>query len=89
MAIPIIDLFPRNKYMAFGVLGCMASLIVEAALVANFVPSDNTNALNAAVAIFFIFQVRFVRLYHSAIMASLVLTYSRSFMVYVLMVRLQ
>ena len=46
-----------RRYIAFGVFGCMASLIVEAALVANFVPSTNTNALNAAVAMFFVFQV--------------------------------
>lgn len=56
-AILLVDRFPRNKYMAFGVLGCMLSLIVEAALVANFVPSDNHAALQAAVAMFFIFQV--------------------------------
>lgn len=41
MAVFIVDLFPRNKYMACAVLGCMATLIVEAALVANFIPSDN------------------------------------------------
>ncbi|KIW49678.1 hypothetical protein PV05_11332 [Exophiala xenobiotica] len=57
MAIFLVDLFPRNKYIAFGVLGCMATLIVEAALVANFVPSDNESALQAAVAMFFVFQV--------------------------------
>jgi hypothetical protein len=43
--------------MAFGVLGCMATLIVEAALVAEFVPSNNQDALQAAVAMFFVFQV--------------------------------
>ncbi|KAI1618273.1 MFS transporter [Exophiala viscosa] len=52
-----VDRFPRPKFIAFGVLGCMASLIVEAALVADFVPSTNTAALQAAVAMFFIFQV--------------------------------
>ena len=52
-----VDRFPRNKFIAFGVFGCMASLIVEAALVAQFVPSNNTAALQAAVAMFFIFQV--------------------------------
>ncbi|KAJ9615767.1 hypothetical protein H2200_001844 [Cladophialophora chaetospira] len=57
MAMPLVDRFPRNKYIAFGVLGCMATLIVEAALVANFVPSNNTSALSAAVAMFFVFQV--------------------------------
>jgi MFS family permease len=57
MGMIFVDRFPRNKYIAFGVLGCMASLIVEAALVANFVPSNNREALSAAVAMFFIFQL--------------------------------
>ena len=57
MAIPLVDLFPRNKYIGVGILGCMTTLIVEAALVANFVPSDNSAALQAAVAMFFIFQI--------------------------------
>ena len=43
--------------MAGAVLGCMATLIVEAALVANFIPSNNHAALQAAVAMFFIFQI--------------------------------
>jgi hypothetical protein len=50
-------MFARNRYIAFGVLGCMATLIVEAALVAEFVPSNNDAALQAAVAMFFVFQV--------------------------------
>lgn len=57
IAIPFIDAFPRNKFLAVGVAGCTATLIVEAALVANFVPSDNENALLAAVAMFFVFQL--------------------------------
>jgi hypothetical protein len=57
MGMLLVDRFPRNRYIAFGVLGCMASLIVEAALVANFVPSNNQSALQAAVAMFFVFQV--------------------------------
>jgi hypothetical protein len=57
MAIFVVDLFPRQKYMGFGVLGCMATLIIEAALVANFVPSKNEAALQAAVAMFYIFQI--------------------------------
>ncbi|KAF2677245.1 MFS transporter [Lentithecium fluviatile CBS 122367] len=57
MAIPLVDLFPRNKYIGVGILGCMATLIVEAALVANFVPSNNSAALQAAVAMFFVFQI--------------------------------
>jgi hypothetical protein len=43
--------------MAVGILGCMATLIIEAALIANFVPSDNSSALQAAVAMLYIFQI--------------------------------
>lgn len=57
MAIFVVDIFPRQKYMGFGVLGCMATLIVEAALVANYVPSTNGPALQAAVAMFFVLQL--------------------------------
>jgi len=57
MGMFLVDRFPRNRYIAFGVLGCMVTLIIEAALVANFVPSTNHAALQAAVAMFFIFQV--------------------------------
>ncbi|OAP56584.1 hypothetical protein AYL99_08696 [Fonsecaea erecta] len=53
----LVDRFPRPKYLAFGLLGCTACLIVEAALVANFVPSDKKVALQAAVAMFFVFLV--------------------------------
>jgi hypothetical protein len=41
----VIDMFPRPKFKAFGTLGLQATLIVEAALVANFVPSTNKSAL--------------------------------------------
>ncbi|KAK5115049.1 hypothetical protein LTR62_001746 [Meristemomyces frigidus] len=56
----LVDRFPRPKYIAFGVLGCMATLIVEAALVATFVEKaevTNTSALLACVAMFFVFQI--------------------------------
>ncbi|OAP54331.1 MFS transporter, SP family, sugar:H+ symporter [Fonsecaea erecta] len=53
----LIDHFPRNKYIAFGVSGCVCALICEAALVANFVPSDNHAALQAAVAMLFVYQL--------------------------------
>lgn len=56
IAMYFVDRYPRNKYVAIGILGCEACLIVEAALVANFVPSDNQAALQAAVAMFFLFQ---------------------------------
>jgi hypothetical protein len=57
IAIFIVDKFPRNKYIGSGILCCMATLVVEAALVANFVPSNNKSALQAAVAMFFVFQI--------------------------------
>jgi ABC-type transport system involved in multi-copper enzyme maturation permease subunit len=57
MAVWTIDLFPRNKYMAFGIGGCMMTLIIEAALVANFGSTNNEAALQAAVAMFYIFQL--------------------------------
>lgn len=57
MAILIVDRFPRNKYIATGILGCMVTLIIEAALVANFGTSNNKAALQAAVAMFYIFQI--------------------------------
>ncbi|EXJ75024.1 uncharacterized protein A1O5_01720 [Cladophialophora psammophila CBS 110553] len=59
IAITLVDRFPRPKYIAFGMFGCMASLIVETALIANFVPSNNGAALQAAVAMFFIFSAFF------------------------------
>ena len=43
--------------VAIGLWGCMSALIVESALVANFVPSNNGNALRAAVAMLFVFQI--------------------------------
>jgi hypothetical protein len=57
MAIFVVDYFPRQKYMGFGVLGCMLTLIIEAALVANYGSSQNEAALQAAVAMFYIFQI--------------------------------
>ena len=57
IAMPFVDRVPRNVMIATGIWGCMCALIVESALVASFVPSDNENALQAAVAMFFIFQI--------------------------------
>jgi len=57
IAMPLIDRFPRNKMTAVGLWGAMSTLIVEAALVATFVPSTNENALRAAVAMLFVFQI--------------------------------
>ncbi|OQV04830.1 hypothetical protein CLAIMM_09654 [Cladophialophora immunda] len=55
LAMALVDRFPRPKYMAFGLFGCAACLAVEAALVAEFVPSDNQSALEAAVSMLFVF----------------------------------
>ncbi|KIW88207.1 uncharacterized protein Z519_11318 [Cladophialophora bantiana CBS 173.52] len=55
VALYLVDLFPRNRLLAFGMFDCTATLAVEAALIANFVPSTNTPALKAAVAMFYIY----------------------------------
>ncbi|KAF2840668.1 hypothetical protein M501DRAFT_1014675 [Patellaria atrata CBS 101060] len=57
MAVWIVGHFLCNRYLRFGVLGCMVTFIIEAALVATFVPSDNTAALHAAVTMLLIFQI--------------------------------
>jgi hypothetical protein len=57
MAVPLVDRFPRQRYMAFGVAGCMVSLACEAAIVATYVPSTNFPALRAGVAMLFVFEV--------------------------------
>jgi hypothetical protein len=57
MAMALVDRFPRQYYIGGGVLGCMVTLIIEVAIVANFVGTDNQSALLAAVAMFFIFQI--------------------------------
>lgn len=57
IAMLFVDRFPRPKYMAFGVFGCMVSLSCEAAIIASFIPSTNYTALRAGVAMLFVFQV--------------------------------
>lgn len=57
IAMPFVDRLPRNVMLAIGLWGCMSCLVVEAALVAEFVPSTNENALRAAVSMFFVFQI--------------------------------
>ena len=51
------DHFPRNKFLATGVLGCMIVLSVEAGIVANFLGTTNTTALKAGVAFLFLIEV--------------------------------
>lgn len=57
IAPPLIDLFPRQKLVSFGLFGCAAALLVEAVLIAVFVPSHNQPALRAAVAMFYVYQI--------------------------------
>ena len=54
-----MDRFPRNKLTAVGLWCCTATLIVEAALTAQYVGTDSKNedALRAAVAMIFCFQL--------------------------------
>lgn len=53
----IIDRLPRPKLIAGSLAGCMVCLIIVAALIANFVPSDNTSATNAIVAFIFLYVI--------------------------------
>ena len=46
----IVDHFPRPKLIGGGIAACMICLIIECALVAEFVGTTNTAALQAAVA---------------------------------------
>lgn len=56
-AMFFVDRFSRPKFIAVGLILCAAALSVEAAIVSNFVPSDNHDALNAGVATMFLFVV--------------------------------
>lgn len=53
----LVDRFPRPKFIAIGLLLCAACMMVEAAIVKNFIPSTNEAALNAGVALLFIFVI--------------------------------
>lgn len=53
----LVDRFPRPKYMAVGMLGCVAAFAAEAGLVAQYAGSDNGNALRAGIAMMFVFGV--------------------------------
>jgi hypothetical protein len=55
LAMLFVELMPRPKFIALGILGCEIFLIIEAALVANFAGGDNITALRAAVAMLFLF----------------------------------
>jgi hypothetical protein len=54
------DHFPRNKFLAIGVLGCMIDLSMVAGIDANvnkFIADGNTAALRAGVAALFLIEV--------------------------------
>lgn len=57
LAMLLVDRFPRPKYMAVGMLGCVAAFAGEAGLVAQYAGSDNHNALRAGIAMMFVFGV--------------------------------
>lgn len=54
LGVFFIDWFPRQRMISIGLMGCSICLAIEAALTAQFVPSDNAPALRAAVAMFFV-----------------------------------
>jgi len=61
LAIFLVDLFPRNKFLSIGMAIVLLCLVVEAALVSNFpfgVPGQNAGASKAALAMLFLYIVR-------------------------------
>jgi len=64
IAIFIVDLFPRNKFISVGMAIILMCLVLEAALVANFpfgVPGQNAGASKAALAMLFLYIVSLSR----------------------------
>jgi hypothetical protein len=62
LSLFFVDRFPRNKFIAFGIAGCMASLIIECALDATYASASallqpNESALKAAVAMIYVYVV--------------------------------
>lgn len=60
LAIFLVDLFPRNKFISIGMAIVLMCLVLEAALVANFpfgVPGQNAGASKAALAMLFLYIV--------------------------------
>jgi hypothetical protein len=55
MTVFVVDSYSRPKFLALGVVCCMSTLIGEAIVVANYVPSTNENALRAGVAMLMLF----------------------------------
>jgi hypothetical protein len=57
LAMFLVDRFSRPKYIAFGMMGCVAAFAAEAGLVAQYAGTDNANALRAGIAMMFVFGV--------------------------------
>lgn len=62
LSLLFVDRFPRNKFIAFGIAGCMACLIIECALDATYASTTalshpNSSALKAAVAMIYMYVV--------------------------------
>jgi hypothetical protein len=55
----IVELFPRHIFLTIGYIGCATTLIIEAAIQANFLHSNNLSALAAGVAMLFLFEIFF------------------------------
>ncbi|EME85865.1 uncharacterized protein MYCFIDRAFT_81836 [Pseudocercospora fijiensis CIRAD86] len=51
------DHYPRNKFMAIGVFGCMVVLATEAGIVATYLGGTNKAALRAGVAVLFTIEL--------------------------------
>ncbi|KAK4616777.1 MFS-type transporter oryC [Fulvia fulva] len=51
------DHFPRNKFMAIGVLGCMIVLSAEAGIIAQWLGTTNLAAMRAGVAMLFLIEL--------------------------------
>jgi MFS family permease len=57
LGVFFVDHFPRNRLISIGLMGCAICISIEAALTAKFVTSNNQPALEAAVAMFFVWFV--------------------------------
>lgn len=59
LACFVVELMARPYMLMLGLGICLTMLSIEAALVAEFVPSTNSNALRAAVAVIFLYVFGF------------------------------
>ncbi|KIW98244.1 uncharacterized protein Z519_01828 [Cladophialophora bantiana CBS 173.52] len=55
LAVLVVDRMPRPTLICLGLVGCMASLTCEAALVATYVNSENKSGLSACVAMLYLY----------------------------------